>query len=230
MASVASSPSHTASLSSLCSARQTSTPPPLRLLTQHRHLGMGPQPPLPLPHKNRRPLPHPLPLPRLTTPPLTPPLLLPHRNLPLHPARPLPPALLGRNPRLPARHRKLANPTKPLPPRPRRRLHCAHTLRLAQWTQPHARDAQAHQHRRHRRSHRRQIRRHPTRRCADELCQSAGRLVRQSVHVRVRHTQLDGSAKQELRRRVLGPVYYCGAVADTTETVSDRVCARAKGE
>jgi hypothetical protein len=150
---------------------------PLHLLTHHRHLGMGPQPPLPLPHKNRRPLPHPLSVSLLTTPPSSPPLLLPHRNLPLHPARPLPPALLDYNPRLPPRHRKLADPTQSLPPRSGHRLHRAHTFRLTQRTQPHARDAQAHQHRRHRRGRGRQIRRYLARGCVDELCESTRRFV-----------------------------------------------------
>jgi hypothetical protein len=148
------------------------------LTPPHRHLGMGPQPALSVSHKNRRPVPHPLPEPCLTTPPLAPPLLLSHRNLPLHPPRALPPALLDRHSRQPTKCSKLANPAQPLSPRSRNRLHSAHTICLAQRTQPHARNPQAHQHRGHRGSRGREIRRHITRRRADELCKSAGRFVR----------------------------------------------------
>lgn len=75
--------------------------PPTLLATDnlHRHMGMGPQPSLPLPHKDRRPLSNPLSIARLATPPTASPLLLPYRNFPLHPSRPLAFPFLGDYPR-----------------------------------------------------------------------------------------------------------------------------------
>lgn len=136
---------------------------PSELTCDHRHMGMGPQPALPLPNPHRRPLAHPLPLALLTTPPPAPSLLLPHRNLPLHPPRPLAPSILDPHKRQPDRHCSMGNPTEPLPPRPRHRLHRAPPLRLARRTQPHPRNLKTHKHRRHSGSRGRQIRRHPPR-------------------------------------------------------------------
>jgi len=204
--------------------------PSISSLKPHRHLGLGPQPPLPLPHKNRRPKPNPLPVPLLTAPPLAPPLLLPHRNLPLHPARALAPLILGAHQWLPQGHRGLGNPTKPLPPRPRNRLHRTYTLRLTQWQEQDARNAKAHQHRRHRRSRRREIRRHPTRRRADKLRKSPRRPVRQPMHVLLLLAQLDRPAESQLRRHILGPLHHRHTLADTPPTMSDRVLARAESE
>jgi hypothetical protein len=146
-------------------------------------MGMGPQPPLPHPHKDRRTLFNPLPWAHLTPPPSAPPLLLPHRNLPLDPARALPPALLEPDPRLPQRHRRLGNPTEPVPPRPRNNLHRAPALRFPQRPLAHPRNTKAHLHRRYRRSAGWEVWRYTAGRCADELCESAGRSVRQSLHV-----------------------------------------------
>jgi hypothetical protein len=100
-----------------------------------RHMGMGPQPPLPLPHKNRRPESDPLSIALLATPPLAPPLMLPHRNLPLDSALALAPALLGTDERVPARYCRLADSPKPIPRRPRRWLHRPYTVRVAQWAE-----------------------------------------------------------------------------------------------
>ena len=102
------------------------------LLTfNYRHLGMGSQPTLSLPDPHRRPLAHPVPLALLTAPPSSPPLLLPHRDLPLDPARPLALPVLDPHKRQPYRHRSMGNPTEPLSPRARRGLHRAPPLRLA---------------------------------------------------------------------------------------------------
>jgi hypothetical protein len=144
---------------------------------------MGSQPPLPHPHKDRRPIPNPLPGAHLTTPPSPPPLLLPYSNLALDPARLIPPAVLVPHPRQSQGHRRLGNPPKPIPTRPRHRLHRTSPICLSQRTIPHPRNTQAHIDRRHSRSARWEIRRHSPRRCSYILRKSTRRLVRQPMHV-----------------------------------------------
>ena len=128
------------------------TPPTLltpfhQLTATPRHMGMGSQPPLPDPHKNRRPIPNPLPGPRLPTPPPAPSLLLPDRNLPLHPTCPLPVPFLEPHARLAERHRRLGNHTKPLPAHPRNNLRRAAPVRLAHRPLPHVSHTQEDIHR-----------------------------------------------------------------------------------
>ena len=90
---------------------------------------MGPQPPLPLPDQDRRSESNPLPRPRLTAPPLTPSVLLPHRDFPLDPARPLAPSVLAPHQWQSKGHCRLGDPAKPIPSRPRSRLHSPLTIR-----------------------------------------------------------------------------------------------------
>jgi hypothetical protein len=118
----------------------------LRLTSHRRHLGVGSQPTLPLPHKDRCPKPDPLPRSLLTTPPLAPPLLLPHRDISLHSACALAPPLLDRHKRKPQGHCKLGDSAEPIPSRPCHRLRCADTIRQQKWQKPNACDAQADQH------------------------------------------------------------------------------------
>jgi hypothetical protein len=121
-------------------------------------MGLGSQPPLPVTHKNRRPIPYPLPRSDFTTSSLAPPILLPHSDLPLHPARTLArPVLACHIRQFLSRHSKLADPTKSLSPCARNRLHRTHPVRLARRPQPNPRDPKAHKHRRHRRSQRRKV-------------------------------------------------------------------------
>ena len=87
----------------------------LLLTFNRRHLGMGSQPPLSLPDPHRCPLTHSLSFALLAAPPPAPPLLLPHRDFSLHPARALAAPILDPYTRQPKRHCGLGNPAKPIP-------------------------------------------------------------------------------------------------------------------
>jgi hypothetical protein len=85
------------------------------LIHSRRYLGMGTQPALSLHHSHRRTLSHPLPFTLLSAPTTAPPLLLPHRDFSLHPARALAAPILDPYTRQPKRHCGLGNPAKPIP-------------------------------------------------------------------------------------------------------------------
>lgn len=101
---------------------------------------MGSQPALPFAHKDRRSEPYKISRAHLTASPFTPPLVLPHSNVPLHPARPIAPNLLDSHQWLTERHCWVADITEPIPPRPCRRLHRSYTFREQEWPQQNPRD------------------------------------------------------------------------------------------